>query len=123
MSYGYSYVWTAVEVLEYDPKTQKFKVRIGESGVEKWIGRLSVMFLWEDQIKFQERVELAKQRQRNADDELRFKNYVDKQSDKVASTIQSELKNKIIQYAEQRPLPYKTKKEDQKLAAPGFPQM
>jgi dynein heavy chain len=77
----------------------KFKVRVMENDVIKWVGRLSVMFMWEDQVKFQERVELSKQRQRNADDELRFLGYVDKQNEKVASSIQLDLKKRILDFA------------------------
>ena len=56
-----------------------------ETGVEKWVGRLSVMFMWEDPVRFQERLELSKQRQRNADDESRFLHYVENLSDKLSS--------------------------------------
>ncbi len=46
------YTWTNVEVIDYDPITCRFKVRVMSTQVEKWIGRLSLMFLTEDQVKF-----------------------------------------------------------------------
>ena len=109
-----------MEVLDWDPVVQKFKVKV-DGSIIKWVGRLSVMFLWEDQFKFQERVELSKQRQRNADDESRFLTYIDKQSEKVASSLSADLKRKILEFSNKRMLPYLYKKDDQK-AAPGFPQ-
>jgi dynein heavy chain len=42
------YTWANVEILDYDPLTAKFKVRVMSSQVEKWVGRLSVLFLTED---------------------------------------------------------------------------
>lgn len=117
----FRYVWTYVEVLDWDPIQEKFKVRVLDTDVIKYVGRLSVMFLWEDQFKFRERVELSKQRQRNADDESRYLLYIDKQHEKVASSLSVDLKKRILEFSNKRPLPYKYKKEDQK-AAPGFPQ-
>jgi dynein heavy chain len=70
------------------------------------------MFLSEDQVKFQERVELSKQRQRNADDEIRFYNYVNSQTDKVASFLPNDIKTKISEFASIRQLPYAKKTEE-----------
>ena len=106
------YTWSNVEVCEYDPITAKFKVRVMTTQVEKWVGRLSLLFLSEDQVKFQERVELSKQRQKNADDEIRFLNYVNKQTDRVASFLPTDMKGKISEFAVIRQLPYVKKIEE-----------
>jgi hypothetical protein len=37
-------VWLDVEVLEYHPSTDKFKVRVLSNGQEKLIGKLSLLF-------------------------------------------------------------------------------
>ena len=106
------YSWSNVEVLEYDPATMRFKVRMMSSLVEKWVGRLSLMFLSEDQVKFQERVELSKQRQRNADDEMRFLSYVSGQTERVASSIPQEMKSRVQEFAVIRQLPYLRRVEE-----------
>ena len=62
----------------------------------KWVVRLSVMFKDEDQDAFKQRVELSKQRQQNAEDEMRFLKYVDSQPDKQASVLSPGLQNGIV---------------------------
>lgn len=47
------YVWSSVEILDWDAVNEKFKVRVMDSDVIKLVGRLSVMFVWEDQVLFQ----------------------------------------------------------------------
>jgi len=39
-------------VLDYDEEEKKYLVKVMETGVEKWVGRLSVMFMWEDPVRF-----------------------------------------------------------------------
>lgn len=56
------YIWTDVEVLGYDKATEKFEVRVLKNNKIKLIGRLSLLFNFEDPVKFEQRVELCKQR-------------------------------------------------------------
>ena len=65
-----------VYVLDYDSLTRKFKIRF-DNGIEKKIGRLSLLFFLEDKNKFNERLKLCKHRYAVAEDEMRFFNYVD----------------------------------------------
>ena len=37
----------------YDPETRKYKVRVVQTGVEKEVGRLSLLFEGEDPVKFE----------------------------------------------------------------------
>ncbi|CAD8207354.1 unnamed protein product [Paramecium octaurelia] len=56
------YTWTDVEVIGFE--NGKFEVKILRSNKIKRIGRLSLQFYLEDPVKFEQRVELCKQRQR-----------------------------------------------------------
>ncbi|KAM3134228.1 hypothetical protein pb186bvf_013648 [Paramecium bursaria] len=116
------YLWTGVQILGYDPETRKYKVRVVQTGVEKEVGRLSLLFEGEDPVKFEQRVELCKQRQKNADDEMRFLEYVNNQSNALASNLSNEMQQKIEEFSQFRPLPYLTK-DDPSKTAPGFPQI
>jgi hypothetical protein len=49
-----------VEVLEYFPTSDKFRVRVLSNGVEKVIGKLSLLFNNEDKQGYQKRLNLAK---------------------------------------------------------------
>ncbi|CAD8115295.1 unnamed protein product [Paramecium sonneborni] len=112
------YIWTDVEVLGFE--NGKFEVKILRSNKIKRIGRLSLQFYQEDPIKFEQRVELCKQRQKNADDELRFQKYVDSFPDSMTSTLSLEMQKKIEEYTAFRELPYLIKEDPSKLA-PGYP--
>jgi dynein heavy chain, axonemal len=65
------------------------------TGIEKYVGRLSLLFEDEDPDKFKERLELCKSRQQDAEDEIRFFKYVDEQPMHLASTV-SEKVGKLI---------------------------
>jgi len=92
---NYKYIWADVKVLEYDPKRNKFLVQVVNQPTLKYVGRLSLQFNDEDPEKFKRRVDLAKERQFTAEDELRFYKYVDSQSDSNVSLLQPEEKKKI----------------------------
>lgn len=66
------------------------------SGIIKYVGRLSLMFHEEDSDKFKMRVELAKDRQRVAEDEIRFQNYVDSLDSSVISELLPKSKRSIV---------------------------
>ena len=55
------YHWVPVVVLDYDSRKKKFFVRL-DNGIEKWVGRLSLLFFFEDNAKFNERLKLCKHR-------------------------------------------------------------
>jgi len=74
-----------VRVVDYDAKKNKFLIQIIDTGVMKYVKRLSLMFNMEDPFKFRQRVEEAKQRQFTAEDEMRFYHYVDSLPDTVSS--------------------------------------
>jgi len=92
---NYKYIWADVKVLEYDPKRNKFLVQVLNQPTLKYVGRLSLQFNDEDPQKFKLRLDLAKERQLTAEDEMRFYKYVDSQSDTNISLLQPEEKKKI----------------------------
>jgi len=88
---NYKYIWADVKVLEYDPKRNKFLVQVVNQPTLKYVGRLSLQFNDEDPQKFKRRLDLAKERQLTAEDELRFYKYVDSQPDSHVSHLQPEV--------------------------------
>lgn len=60
------YRWADVELLNYDPSSGKFYVKVIENGLLKFVNRLSLKFKDEDASSFEKRVELSKVRQKNA---------------------------------------------------------
>jgi len=61
------YTWKQVQVLGYDEKERKFKVRVMYNRHEKMVTRLSLLFYAEDPELFKERVELCKLRQKHVE--------------------------------------------------------
>jgi hypothetical protein len=57
---GYEYCWKPVEVLSFDYKERKYKVKVVATGQEKLVTRLSLLFFDEDPDKFKERVNQCK---------------------------------------------------------------
>ena len=49
---NYKYSWKPVQVLAYDQKARKFKVKIVSSGTEKKVSRLSLQFFAENEQIF-----------------------------------------------------------------------
>jgi hypothetical protein len=70
-------------------------IQIVESGVMKYVKRLSLLFNAEDPFKFRQRVEEAKQRQYTAEDEIRFYKYVDNLPNETVSSLSPEV-NAIV---------------------------
>ena len=94
-----NYIWTPVQVLEFIEEIQKFKVKLMSNGGEKYVNRLSLRFKIEDPVRFQERVEITKKRQRNAEDELRFIKYINSIQDSFSNPMPKNIKQKIIKFA------------------------
>lgn len=82
-----------MQVLDYDPKKKKFLVQVLNSRTQKYVGRLSLQFHEEDPEKFRQRVELAKERQTHAEDEMRFYRYVDSLPDESVSSLSAPVFN------------------------------
>ena len=87
---GYEYCWKPVEVLAYDHKERKYRVKVVATGQEKLVTRLSLLFFDEDPDKFKERVNLCKHRQEIVQAELRFTNLVDTVPTDSVSTLSKE---------------------------------
>jgi dynein heavy chain len=84
------YTWKPVQVLSYDEKERKFKVRQVHNNKEKTVTRLSLLFYAEDPERFKERVELCKLRQKHVEQELRFTDLVDSIPADAVSTLSKE---------------------------------
>jgi dynein heavy chain len=78
--------------MDYDPARNKFLVQIIDTGVIKYVGRLSLLFFLEDPIKFRKRVEEARERQQTAEDEIRFLEYLDSLSDDAVSSLTTKVR-------------------------------
>ena len=87
---GYEYLWKPVEVLDYDYKERKYRVKVVATGQEKLVTRLSLLFFDEDPDKFKERVNQCKHRQEIVEAELRFTNLVDSVPTDSVSTLSKE---------------------------------
>lgn len=87
---GYEYCWKPVEVLSFDYKERKYKVKVVATGQEKLVTRLSLLFFDEDPDKFKERVNQCKHRQEIVEAELRFTNLVDSVPTDSVSTLSKE---------------------------------
>ncbi len=82
---GKEYLWKPVSVIGYDYKERKFKVIVFNTGQQKLVTRLSLLFFDENPDLFRERVNQCKERQAVVEAELRFTNLVDSiPSDKVS---------------------------------------
>jgi hypothetical protein len=46
------YIWTDIELINYDEKSGKFYVKVLENGLLKFVSRLSIQFKDEDPAKF-----------------------------------------------------------------------
>jgi hypothetical protein len=84
---GYEYCWKPVEVLSYEYKESKYRVRVIATGQEKLVTRLSLLFFNEDPDKFKERVNQCKRRKEIVEAELRFTDLVDSVPTDQVSTL------------------------------------
>lgn len=87
---GYEYCWKPVEVVAYEYKERKYRVKVVATGQEKLVTRLSLLFFNEDPDKFKERVNQCKERQEIVEAELRFTNLVDSVPTDQVSTLSKE---------------------------------
>ena len=91
-----NYAWEAVDLLGYDKLEKKFHVRICNSGIEKKVQRLAIMFLDEDAKQFELRVSQARELQANFDTESRFIDLVDNVPADTVSQLQKKIKENIM---------------------------
>lgn len=84
---GGEYVWVDVELLSYDEKSGKFYIRVLQNGLLKLVNRLSIQFKDEDQGKFEERLNLTKNRQKNADQSIKLLKYIESIDDKSVAPL------------------------------------
>lgn len=96
------YLWAGVEILGWNHELQKFIVKILINGNQKLVSRLSLMFLNEDHAKFMERVQVCKQRQQRAEDEIRFFKYVEEKSDDLVSSLDADTRRNILMKTKKR---------------------
>lgn len=85
------YIWTDIQLLNYDQASGKFYVKVLENGLLKFVNRLSLKFKDEDAANFEKRVELSKQRQRYAEEQTRLLKYINKIPDSLVSEVPAKI--------------------------------
>lgn len=90
------YTWVPVEVLSFDQEKKKYYVKVLENSQRKYVGRLSLLFNEEDPEAFQRRLDLCKDLQLTAEDELRFLKYVDSHENGLVSSLPREVFNFLL---------------------------
>lgn len=58
-----------------------------QNGLLKFVNRLSIQFKDEDQSKFEERLNLTKERQKNADQSIKLLKYIESIDDKTVAPM------------------------------------
>ena len=87
------YMWNPVKVLNYNPETQRYKVRFVQT--EKEVTRLSLLFKWENKTEFEFRKYLCEKRRNHVDQFILFTRYVDNVPTDIVSTLALEWEKKI----------------------------
>ena len=87
------YMWNPVKVLNYNPETQRYKVRFVQT--EKEVTRLSLLFKWENKAEFEFRKYLCEKRRNHVDQFILFTRYVDNVPTEIVSTLALEWEKKI----------------------------
>ena len=87
------YMWNPVKVLNYNPETQRYKVRFVQT--EKEVTRLSLLFKWENKAEFEYRKYLCEKRRNHVDQFILFTRYVDNVPSEIVSTLALEWEKKI----------------------------
>lgn len=76
-----------MKVLSYDSHQKKYFVKQVDSGMQKFVDRLSLLFDEEDKNLFKDRVQQCKYYQKRAENEMRFQNYAEEVDSRVVSTL------------------------------------
>jgi len=82
--------------LEYNKELMKYKVNVTNKNITKWVVRLSIMFLSEDETLFKERIEQCKNLQSDSENEYRLRKYVENISIHNVSPLTKEIKARIF---------------------------
>lgn len=93
------YVWLPVKVISYDYSLKRYLVKHVDTGVQKKVERLSLLFDEEDRNLFRDRVHQCKFYQRRAEDEMRFQAYAEKIDNKFISSLSKEWTENILSKA------------------------
>eukprot|EP01022_Parablepharisma_sp_SALTPOND_P021165 TRINITY_DN4086_c0_g1_i1.p1 TRINITY_DN4086_c0_g1~~TRINITY_DN4086_c0_g1_i1.p1 ORF type:complete len:4151 (+),score=615.43 TRINITY_DN4086_c0_g1_i1:13469-25921(+) len=99
---GTGYMWQPVKILGYEPSCKKFRVVVIETGQEKLVARLSLMFYEEDHELFNARLQECRERRENVEGELRFQNYVDSLPSGLVTHIPPKLLEEVFFRAVQK---------------------
>lgn len=78
-------------MISYDQKSGKFYVKVLENGLLKFVNRLSIQFKGEDSQKFEQRLNLTKDRQKKADEAIKFLKYIESVDDKAVAPMHPSL--------------------------------
>ena len=92
--FGGVYGWHDVEVISYDHN--RFLVKLVKTQEVKHVIRLSLIFNFEDQQLFFNRLNLAKNLMNNAADDLRFVQYINQINDTEISKMSATAKENIL---------------------------
>ncbi|CAD8081115.1 unnamed protein product [Paramecium sonneborni] len=92
---GNGYLWTDVQILDYDEQQQKFIVKILKNDQIKAVTRLSLMLKTENEADFNQRLQQCRILQKQAEEELRFFKYVTNIPDQLVTTIPVQTKINI----------------------------
>ncbi|CAD8161959.1 unnamed protein product [Paramecium pentaurelia] len=92
---GNGYVWTEVQILDYDQNQQKFIVKIMKNDQIKYVSRLSLMLKTENETEFNLRLQQCRILQKQAEEELRFFKYVNSIPDQLITSLPIQTKINI----------------------------
>lgn len=84
-----------VELISFDEKSEKFYIRVLQNGLLKFVNRLSIQFKDEDESKFEERLNLTKERQKIADQSIKLLRYIESIDDNIVSPFDKNVEESL----------------------------
>ena len=84
-----------VELISFDEKNEKFYIRVLQNGLLKFVNRLSIQFKDEDESKFEERLNLTKERQKIADQSIKLLRYIESIDDNIVSPFDKNVEESL----------------------------
>jgi len=81
------YEWKLVKVIGFNPEKMKFSVEFEENKLKKHVSRLALRFNCESAVLFNKRIELAKKLRNDAEEEIRFSEYVSQINEELVSPM------------------------------------
>ena len=88
---GNKYEWKKVKVVEFLKNDQKYVVEFIENNVKKSVSRLALRFKCEDMKKFERRNEIARKLRQEAEEEMRFEEYVRKMPEEFVRNLEEKV--------------------------------